>query len=56
MTSQTSLVALPASRVSPMPARATVCCLAVLGLFSVMLLHPAVLNDPDTYWHLATGC
>ncbi len=28
---------------------------AALGLAAVFLLDPRVLNDPDTYWHLAAG-
>lgn len=26
-----------------------------LALFALVLFNPAVLNDPDTYWHLAAG-
>ncbi len=29
--------------------------LAAAALFSVTLFHPAVFNDGDTFWHLATG-
>ena len=29
--------------------------LAALVLAAVVLFAPAVLNDPDTYWHLAAG-